>query len=79
MEPVFWVLLIIPFVLVVLGLLIWSLIWVYHDAEKRGKSGWLVALLVFLLEWPISLLVWLVFRPDIKEQQLPAKSDQVDI
>ena len=67
MEPLFWILLAIPFFLVILGLLIWSLIWVYHDAEKRGKNGWLVVALVFLLEWPISLLVWLVFRPEIKQ------------
>lgn len=59
-------LVILPLGLVVLGLLVWSLIWVYGDAEKRGKPGWLVALLVFLLDWPISLLVWLVFRPDVK-------------
>jgi hypothetical protein len=52
-------------ILLSLGLLIWSLIWVYNDAEKRGKPGLLVALMVFLLSWPISLLVWLVFRPDV--------------
>ena len=75
MEPLFWILLAIPFFLVILGLLIWSLIWVYHDALKRGKPGWPVVFLVFLLEWPISLLVWLVFRPDIKEQKLPQKSE----
>lgn len=57
----------IPFFFVILALLVWSLIWVYQDAEKRGKSGILVAILVFLLEWPISLLVWLVFRPDLPE------------
>lgn len=55
-----------PLGLIVLGLLVWSLVWVYGDAEKRGKPGGLVALLVFFLDWPISLLVWLVFRPDIK-------------
>ena len=63
-ESLFWILLAAPFVLVVLGLLIWSLIWVYQDAEKRGKPAWLVVLLVFLLNWPISLLAWLVFRPE---------------
>jgi hypothetical protein len=63
------VLLLIPFLFVVFALLVWSLIWVYQDAEKRGKSGILVALLVFLLEWPISLLVWLVFRPELPERR----------
>ena len=75
MEPLLLLLLVIPFVLVVIGLLIWSLIWVHGDAIKRGKPGWAVVLLVLLLEWPISLLVWLVFRPEIKEPQLPEKSD----
>jgi hypothetical protein len=49
---------------IVFALMIWSLIWVYNDAEARGKSGCLVALLVFLLSWPLSLLVWIVFRPE---------------
>ncbi len=52
--------------LIFVGLMIWSLIWVYGDAEKRGKSGCLVALLVFLLSWPVSLLLWVVFRPEHK-------------
>lgn len=54
----------IPFIIVIFALLVWSLIWVYGDAEKRGKSGILVVLLVFLLNWPVSLLLWLVFRPE---------------
>ncbi len=66
MEEALLFIFLVPLALLILGLLIWSLIWVYGDAEKRGKSGCLVALLVFLLEWPISLLVWLVFRPDLK-------------
>jgi hypothetical protein len=67
MEELVWILFIIPLFLVVLGLLIWSLIWVYGDAIKRGKPGWAVVLLVLLLEWPISLLLWIVFRPELKE------------
>ncbi|MBN1222278.1 MAG: hypothetical protein JXB23_03465 [Candidatus Aminicenantes bacterium] len=66
MENVILVLIAIPFVLLMLGVLVWSLIWVYGDAEKRGKSGWLVVIMVFLLNWPASLLVWLVFRPELK-------------
>lgn len=51
-------------VLLFLGLLICSLVWVYSDAERRGKSGCLVVLLVLLSSWPISLLLWIVSRPD---------------
>ena len=53
-----------PFIATVLGLLVASLIWVYRDAEVRNKSGTLVVLLVLLLNWPLSLLLWLVFRPE---------------
>lgn len=49
------------------GLIVYigSIIWAYRDAERRGKPGWLVALLVALLSWPLSLLVWVLFRPGI--------------
>jgi hypothetical protein len=69
MEDAILILLAIPFFIVILALLIWSLVWVYRDAEKRGKSGLLVAIMVFLLSWPISLLVWLVFRPEEKTKK----------
>jgi hypothetical protein len=39
-----------------------TLVWVYRDAERCGKSGILVALLVGLLFWPVGLLVWLILR-----------------
>jgi hypothetical protein len=41
-----------------------SCVWAYGDAEKRGKSGCLVAILVFFLSWPLGLILWLVFRPE---------------
>jgi hypothetical protein len=50
----------------VIGIYIWSIVWAYHDAERRGKSGCLVVLMVMLLTWPVGLLIWLVFRPDEK-------------
>jgi hypothetical protein len=65
METIFWIFIAIPFFLVILGLFIWSLIWVYGDAEKRGKPGWLVVIMVFFANWPVSLLIWLVFRPEM--------------
>jgi len=42
---------------------LWSIVWAYEDAESRGKSGLLVALLVMLAVWPIGLIVWLMLRP----------------
>ena len=46
-------------------LYVWSIVWSYRDAERRGKPGWLVALLVALLSWPLSLIIWVLFRPGI--------------
>jgi hypothetical protein len=48
------------------GAYVYSIFWAYQDAEKRGKSGCLVALLVFLLSWPVGLILWLVVRPEQK-------------
>ena len=46
-----------------IGSAILSVIWAYFDAERRGKSGCFVAILVAFLTWPLGLLAWLVFRP----------------
>jgi hypothetical protein len=68
MEGFIWFVFILPLILVGLGLLIWSLVWAYKDAEKRGKPGWLIVLVVLLMNWPISLLLWLAFRPEEKKE-----------
>ncbi|WP_162054865.1 hypothetical protein [Pontibacter pamirensis] len=49
--------------LVLLVLYFWSIVWSYKDAERRGKPGWLVAIVVAFLAWPIGLLLWLLIRP----------------
>lgn len=49
--------------LVYLGLLIVSLVWIVKDAQKRGRSAGLAALFLILGGWPISLLWWLWLRP----------------
>ena len=52
------------FILAVFAILyFWSIYWAYNDAEARGKSGVIVALLVALCSWPTSILIWLAFRP----------------
>lgn len=40
-----------------------SVPWAYRDAERRGQSGPLVALVVGLVSWPFGLLAWLFTRP----------------
>jgi ABC-type spermidine/putrescine transport system permease subunit I len=54
----------LPFII---GLLIG--IWVYKDAEKRGKSGVLWLLIVWLIPFPIGLIIWLIVRPPIQGPQ----------
>jgi len=53
----------ITFVLAIIVLYIGSIIWAFGDAQARGKSGCLVALIVAFLQWPFGLLAWIVFRP----------------
>jgi hypothetical protein len=48
----------------VLALYVFSIMWAFNDAEDRGKSGCLVAILVAFLSWPIGLVAWFIFRPD---------------
>lgn len=52
--------------LAVLVLFLWSLYWTYKDAKSRGKEPLLVVALVALMNWPISLLLWLVIIPNKK-------------
>ena len=49
---------------------IYVCIWVYRDAEKRGSSGALWALLVFFFGL-IPLIIWLLVRPPIQQYGAP--------
>jgi hypothetical protein len=57
----------ITILVVGLCLVLFSCRWVGRDADRRGKSGCLVAILV-LLTWPLGLLLWLFFRPDSRSK-----------
>lgn len=59
---------IIGIVLVVF--VVWSVIWAYYDASRRGKNPWLVALMVLFMVWPIGLIVWLMLRPQKAESKV---------
>ena len=48
---------------------IWSLVWAFGDAGKRGKPGCLVGLMVGGF-WPMGVVIWLVFRPDLKPKTM---------
>ena len=62
---VFVVALIAVMAVAIFGLYVWSVIWAWMDADRRGKPGWAVALLVALVSWPLSLVVWVVVRPKV--------------
>ncbi|MDX5419899.1 MAG: hypothetical protein LPK09_11835 [Hymenobacteraceae bacterium] len=49
---------------------IWSVVWAFRDARRRGKSGWLIAAMVLLMVWPVGLLLWLVLRPQTVQNQV---------
>jgi Na+-driven multidrug efflux pump len=63
--PIIFIIIALIVGLVFFVIYIVSLVWVYRDAERRGKSGILVALLVALISWPIGLLVWLLVRDKV--------------
>lgn len=69
-STILYILAVVGGVLVVAAFLaafIASVGWAARDAEKRGKSGCLVALLVAFITWPLSLLMWVAFRPERKK------------
>jgi hypothetical protein len=43
---------------------VYSLTWVYDDARRLGKPGWLVVLIVAVGSWPVALIAWFFFRPE---------------
>lgn len=60
----FSLLLLVALGLVVLAAWAGSVAWVWRDAERRGQPGFIVAVLVALLCWPVSVGVWLLARPN---------------
>jgi len=67
------------FIIVPLVIAILACIWIYKDAEKRGKSGalWVILLIVAtllfnFLGFIIVIVIWLVVRPP--EGSLPQQS-----
>ncbi len=45
------------------ALYIWSLFFVYRDAEARGVMPLLPVVLVALAAFPLSFIAWLLLRP----------------
>ena len=53
--------------LLILGvpvLYVTSIVWAFRDAESRGTNGMLAAILVAVAIWPLSIVVWILIRPN---------------
>lgn len=51
--------------IIYVAVLIGSLVWLYSDAEARGKSGCLLVILILLIAWPLGIVIWLIARPPL--------------
>jgi hypothetical protein len=51
---------------VLLAAFVGSVAWVWRDADRRGQPGFIVAVLVAFLFWPLSLIAWLLARPAVQ-------------
>lgn len=53
----------------IIGFIIWIylLFWIYKDAERRGSSGILWAVLFFFFSW-IAIIIWIIVRGPIQPQ-----------
>lgn len=48
------------------ALVIFMLVWTYHDAESRGVRGLLVVIPAFMTGTILGVVLWLMFRPELK-------------
>ena len=62
--------LVFPTILVLATMAVGSFVWLYLDAEKRGKSRLLAILFVLLTGWPFSFIWWLWLRPPVQTHRL---------
>jgi len=64
---------IVPIIILVIWIAIG--VWLYKDAEKRGKSGalWLI---IGLVTGIIGIIIWLIVRPDMSEVRRQQEQQQ---
>jgi len=61
--PVIWA---IPTVMALLFGAIASLIWLFRDATKRDKNGFVALVFVLATGWPASFIWWFWLRPPVQ-------------
>jgi hypothetical protein len=67
------VILLVPMIVATIYFSISSFVWLYRDAEQRGKKGWTALVLILLTGWPISFLWWFWLRPKGERHQIDWK------
>ena len=60
------------FLILILLIPILIAIWIYKDAEKRGKNGALWLIIVILTSW-FGVIIWFVVRPKSYSRQVVSK------
>jgi len=68
------VIIVLPAIIALLAVSIWSFIWLYMDAKKRGKSGILAVLFVIVTGWPLSFVWWFWLRPQTADAKIRTDS-----
>jgi hypothetical protein len=61
--------LVLPGIIAILLLSIWSFIWLFYDARKRSNNGLVAIVFVIITGWPLSLLWWFWLRPPLIKQK----------
>jgi len=56
---------VIPPLVAIIALALWSIAWIYKDALRRGKNGSIAVCFILLCGWPVSFLWWLWLRPPV--------------
>ena len=59
---------VVPTAITIIGLSIWSFIWLFRDARKRQKNGFLAIVFILMTGWPLSFIWWMWLRPDPNQQ-----------
>ena len=58
--------LVIPSLIALIFVFVASLVWLYKDAVKRNKNGFIALLFILLAGWPGAFIVWFWLRPPLK-------------
>lgn len=56
-------LIVMPAIISIFFLFFASLVWVWSDARKRNKSGFIALVFILLTGWPASFIWWFWLRP----------------